>query len=460
MGAAVGAALCGMRPVAEMQFSDFTARAMDQLVNQAAKVHFNARRGSQRPLVLRLPFGSGGRRRQHSQSQEAWYAHPGLKVVMPSNPADAKGLLHAAIDPNPVVFMEHKVLYRTASGPGAHGQRGHSPGRGRRAPRGPRPDHRGHRDHGVAGPPGRRGAGRRRHRGDRGRPRTLTPLDDATILERVRATGRALLIQEAPRTAGFMAEIAARITESDALFLLAIGGSAGWTPPSPTTPIWRRPPCRRCPTSSTPGGSWSRSPDARDRVPMPKLSMTMEEGELIAWVKQEGDQVRAGDVICEVNSDKVEMEVESPADGTLVRHTAAEGDVVPVGAPIAMLATEAEDLRRVLGPPPATARRRSASRGGPGGPPAGRETVPGRRSRPPGAGRPSSGSTWLPSPARAGRRRFKVADVERPRGPMAPRRRWRRRPPTPTWRRCRCRACAGWWPAGWSSRCGRPPTST
>jgi pyruvate dehydrogenase E2 component (dihydrolipoamide acetyltransferase) len=86
-------------------------------------------------------------------------------------------------------------------------------------------------------------------------------------------------------------------------------------------------------------------------VPMPKLSMTMEEGELIAWVKQEGDQVRAGDVLCEVNSDKVEMEVESPADGTLVRHTAAEGDVVPVGAPIAMLATEAEDLLGgVLGP--------------------------------------------------------------------------------------------------------------
>ncbi len=79
-------------------------------------------------------------------------------------------------------------------------------------------------------------------------------------------------------------------------------------------------------------------------VPMPKLSMTMEEGELITWVKQEGDQVRAGEVIAEVNSDKVEMEVESPADGTLVRHTAAEGDVVPVGVPIATLETEAEDL--------------------------------------------------------------------------------------------------------------------
>jgi pyruvate dehydrogenase E2 component (dihydrolipoamide acetyltransferase) len=86
-------------------------------------------------------------------------------------------------------------------------------------------------------------------------------------------------------------------------------------------------------------------------VPMPKLSMTMEEGELITWVKHEGDQVRAGDVIAEVNSDKVEMEVESPADGTLVRLAAAEGEVVPVGAPIATLETEAEDLLGgIIGP--------------------------------------------------------------------------------------------------------------
>jgi pyruvate dehydrogenase E2 component (dihydrolipoamide acetyltransferase) len=86
-------------------------------------------------------------------------------------------------------------------------------------------------------------------------------------------------------------------------------------------------------------------------VPMPKLSMTMEEGELITWVRHEGDQVRAGEVIAEVNSDKVEMEVESPADGTLVRLAAAEGEVVPVGAPIATLETEAEDLLGgILGP--------------------------------------------------------------------------------------------------------------
>jgi pyruvate dehydrogenase E2 component (dihydrolipoamide acetyltransferase) len=115
-------------------------------------------------------------------------------------------------------------------------------------------------------------------------------------------------------------------------------------------------------------------------VPMPKLSMTMEEGELITWRKQEGDQVRAGDVICEVNSDKVEMEVESPADGTLVRHAAGEGDIVPVGAPIATLATKAEDLLGgLLGPVDG-----DGAAAPPAAPPA--AEPPGARAAPPDAG--------------------------------------------------------------------------
>jgi pyruvate/2-oxoglutarate/acetoin dehydrogenase E1 component len=176
VGAAVGAAMCGMRPVAEMQFSDFTAHAMDQLVNQAAKVHFMLGGATSVPLVLRLPFGSGtGAAAQHSQSQEAWYAHtPGLKVVMPTNPADAKGLLLAAIrDPNPVVFMEHKLLYRSASGP---------------VPAGADP----------------------------------IPLG----------------VQEAPRTAGFTAEIAARIAESDTLYhlLAPVRRLSGLDAPIPYNP--------------------------------------------------------------------------------------------------------------------------------------------------------------------------------------------------------------------------------
>jgi pyruvate/2-oxoglutarate/acetoin dehydrogenase E1 component len=113
-GAAVGAALSGLRPVAEIMFMDFTTLVMDALVNQAAKARFMF--GGQRsvPMVLRTPHGGGlGAGPQHSQCLEAWFAHvPGLKVVCPCDPASAYGLLRAAIaDPDPVVFVEHKALY-------------------------------------------------------------------------------------------------------------------------------------------------------------------------------------------------------------------------------------------------------------------------------------------------------------------------------------------------------------
>jgi len=117
IGCAVGAAVVGMRPVCEMQFSDFIACGFDQLINVAAKMHY--RQGLAVPMVVRLPSGggfSGGP--FHSQNPEALFMHsPGLKVVAPSTAADAKGLLHHAIhDPNPVCFMEHKHLYRRVKG--------------------------------------------------------------------------------------------------------------------------------------------------------------------------------------------------------------------------------------------------------------------------------------------------------------------------------------------------------
>jgi pyruvate/2-oxoglutarate/acetoin dehydrogenase E1 component len=216
VGAGVGAALCDQRPIVEIQFSDFIACAMDQLVNQAAKIHFMLGGAANVPLVLRAPLGSGtGAAAQHSQSLEAWFAHiPGLKVVMPATAADAKGLLHAAVDdPNPVVFLEHKLLYRE---------------------RGPVPRH-----HYV--PLGQAAVRRRGEHvtivatsmmvskslaaaeqlAEEGieatvvDPRTIKPLDTETILAEVAATGRALLVQEAVLTGGFMAEVAARIAESD-----------------------------------------------------------------------------------------------------------------------------------------------------------------------------------------------------------------------------------------------------
>jgi pyruvate/2-oxoglutarate/acetoin dehydrogenase E1 component len=117
IGCAVGAAVVGLRPVCEMQFSDFISCGFDQLVNVAGKMHY--RQGLAVPLVVRLPSGggfSGGP--FHSQNPEAWFMHsPGIKVVAPSTAEDAKGLLHAAIhDPNPVCYMEHKHLYRRVKG--------------------------------------------------------------------------------------------------------------------------------------------------------------------------------------------------------------------------------------------------------------------------------------------------------------------------------------------------------
>ena len=123
VGAAIGAAMTGLRPVAEIQFNDFLTSAMDPICNQAAKLRFMMGGQVQIPIVIRTPMGAGGRAAQHSQSLEAWFMHtPGLKVVLPSTPYDAKGLLKTAIrDDNPLMFFEHKLLYGARS-PGGKAQ--------------------------------------------------------------------------------------------------------------------------------------------------------------------------------------------------------------------------------------------------------------------------------------------------------------------------------------------------
>ena len=222
VGAAVGAALAGMRPIVEIQFSDFTCQAMDQIVNQAAKIHFMLGGAAQVPMVLRAPLGSGtGAAAQHSQSLEAWFAHvPGLKVVMPSCAEEVKGLLLAAIDdPNPVMFLEHKLLYKT-SGPVPEGSD--------RIPLGQSAVRRTGDDLTIVatGIMVSRCLEAAESLAEDGidvsviDPRTLSPLDAQPILDDVSRTGRALLVQEAPGHVGFMAEIASRIVESPALYRL------------------------------------------------------------------------------------------------------------------------------------------------------------------------------------------------------------------------------------------------
>jgi pyruvate/2-oxoglutarate/acetoin dehydrogenase E1 component len=244
VGAATGAALCGMRPVVEIQFSDFTNQAMDQIVNQAAKIHFMLGGQANVGWVLRAPGGSGtGAAGQHSQSLEAWFAHvPGLKVVMPATPADAKGLLLAAIDdPNPVMFLEHKLLYKT---------RGPVPVADERVPLGSAAVRRQGSDVTIIA------ASVMVHRALEAAEqlsrsgveatvvdlRTLTPLDDRTVIEQARRTGRVLLVQEAPHTGGFMSEVATRICESEALYslLAPVRRLSGLDAPIPYAPQLER----------------------------------------------------------------------------------------------------------------------------------------------------------------------------------------------------------------------------
>lgn len=218
VGMGVGAAVTGMRPIVEIQFSDFTAQAMDQIANQAAKLHFMVGGQANVPLVIRAPGGSGtGAAAQHSQSLEAWFtAVPGLKVVMPSNARDAAELLLAALeDPNPVMVLEHKLLYKETFEVPESFEVGRL-GVGRIEREGT--------DltivaTGVEVRRALEAAGRLAEDGISAEvidPRTLKPLDLPLITESVTRTGRALLVQEAVRFGGFMGEIAASIVESPA----------------------------------------------------------------------------------------------------------------------------------------------------------------------------------------------------------------------------------------------------
>lgn len=217
-GACVGAAVTGMRPVGEIQFMDFVTISMEQLVLQAAKMRFMFGGKATVPMVLRMPAGSGtGAAAQHSQSLENWFVHiPGLKVVMPSTPYDAKGLLLAAIeDPNPVIFVEHKLLYRT---------KGPVPEEMYEVPLSQTNVAREGSDLTVVAtsimvPRALEAAETLAAEGielEIVDPRTLNPLDDGPIIESVVKTGKALIVHEAVRNGGFGGEVVARITESQA----------------------------------------------------------------------------------------------------------------------------------------------------------------------------------------------------------------------------------------------------
>ncbi|MEM3536273.1 MAG: alpha-ketoacid dehydrogenase subunit beta [Candidatus Bathyarchaeia archaeon] len=215
IGTAVGAAITGMRPVAEIMFGDLTALAMDQIANQAAKIRYMFGGQAKCPMVIRTPFGAGVNiASHHSQSLEAWFMHvPGLQVAVPSTPYDAKGLLKTAIrGDNPVLFCEHKLLYPVE---------------------GEVPEEEYTVLFGVADVK-REGADATVvamlymvHKALNAAvelekegisievidPRTLTPLDKSAVIKSVKKTGRLVIVSEDCKTAGVSAEIAAVVAE-------------------------------------------------------------------------------------------------------------------------------------------------------------------------------------------------------------------------------------------------------
>jgi pyruvate dehydrogenase E1 component beta subunit len=215
IGAGVGAAITGMRPVAEIMFGDLTALAMDQIANQAAKICYMFGGQARCPLVIRTPFGAGVNiASHHSQSLEAWFMHvPGLYVAVPSTPRDAKGLLKTAIrGNNPVFFCEHKLLYPI---------QGEVPEEDYTVPFGMAEVKKEgsdvtivatlymvHKALNAANQLEKQGAS-----AEVVDPRTLMPLDHQAIVNSVKKTGRLVIVSEDCKTAGVSAEIAAVVAE-------------------------------------------------------------------------------------------------------------------------------------------------------------------------------------------------------------------------------------------------------
>jgi pyruvate/2-oxoglutarate/acetoin dehydrogenase E1 component len=218
VGAALGAAMTGSRPVVEIMFMDFSALAVDQICNQAAKVHYMFGGQTRAPLVVRLPQGGlswKSAAAHHAQSLEAWYVHiPGLIVLFPATPYDAKGLLKAAIrDDNPVVFIEHKALY-SQMGVVPEGEYVVPIGKAdiKRAGKDVTIVASGYMVHSALKAAETLAAG-----GIEAEvidPRTLKPLDEETLYTSVRKTHRVVLVQEACRTAGVAAEWGMLIQEN------------------------------------------------------------------------------------------------------------------------------------------------------------------------------------------------------------------------------------------------------
>jgi pyruvate/2-oxoglutarate/acetoin dehydrogenase E1 component len=250
-GAAVGAAMMGMRPIVDVQYGDFLFLAMDQIVNNAAKMRYMSGGTIKVPMVMRAPVGATGRGAQHAQNLERFFAGvPGIKVVAVSDAYDAKGILKAAVrDDNPVLIFEHKLLYGSKGArtePGAVDATSDVPEGDYTVPLDRAAVRRKGRDVTILAwllmaHFARQAADRLAAEGIDAEVidvRSLSPIDHETIGESVRKTGRVVIVEEGPRTGGVGAEIAAGIMERSGESLLApVARVASADVPVPFTPV-------------------------------------------------------------------------------------------------------------------------------------------------------------------------------------------------------------------------------
>ena len=336
VGAGVGAAMGGLRPMVELMTVNFSLLALDQIVNHAAAIPYMFNGQARVPMVIRMPGGGGHQLGPtHSHSFEALYLQvPGLLVACPSTPADGKALLKAAIrDDNPVIFIEHESLY---------GVRGEVPdGEDEVLRFGEAAVRREGADVTIVGvlkmaqvaeQAAAKLADEHGVEAEVIDPRTLRPLDLDTILESVRKTNRAVIVEEGWPHGGVGANLATLITEQafddlDAPVQRVTGADV------------HMPYSKRLEQAAIPHEEHVVQAALADsggvalmaEIVMPRLSDSMEEGTILAWMKQVGDEIAVGDEIVEIETDKANMAYESDVAGTLTEILAEEGETLPIG---------------------------------------------------------------------------------------------------------------------------------
>ena len=346
VGAGIGAAMQGMRPVVEVMYEDFLTLAAEQVVNQAAKHRYMSGGQLKVPLTIRTQGGAGwSPGAQHAQQLEAWFVHiPGLKVLFPSTATDVRGLLWSAIyDDNPVVFFEHRTLY---------GLKEDVPEELEPIPIGQARVHREGEDVTVVA------TGRLVHESLAAAeeaekegvsvevvdPRTLQPLDEQTIVDSVKKTNRCRR-RARGRDEDGLRRRGGRGRPAPGFRLARRAGRA------------RRREVRAAPVRAGDGGVRRPAPGRGLRgdhangwhemavdVSLPRLGQGMEAGTIVRWLKSEGDQVEKGEPLYELDTDKVTQEVEAEASGVLLKILAGEGEEIEVGKRIAVIGEQGEDV--------------------------------------------------------------------------------------------------------------------